>query len=604
MPTSPTASPPTPPNPRTFSARCLGAASSLALVSLGALLALISVAPLLYPALHLAPALTPATLPAAPVYRVIIGAISHLDALLGSLTPPNLLLFRHVMGFMHTVEIYAAVRLGVADALHSGVALVEAGGGAGADAGDSSSGGSGYTGKFEAFDATLLWGKGRCLPASELARVVTPCASVERAAADPAHCGAVALRLTRLLRATSAYGVFREAGAAGSDCWVNTALSHYLRAAHPDSMRAVVLNFGDLQFKMMNELPRGLVTGEAPFRLVHGEEFWQYYKDHPAHHAIFDATMRQLGRLGGADAAIARDVPWANIVNTVVDVGGGQGGMVAGIVRANPRLGGGIVFDMPHVIARARALWAAPAPKATADERSGGGGGDGITSTAFEPHREAALVARISFVEGDMFEPSTLPAPRIRLAAAAAAGEAALRAGAFPLDNARGREAACDHLLPGVGFVLRDILHDWTDDDSVRILASLRRAMRDNSTLCYPVSSQTAGTADPLAPVRGERRAAPAGSASKDRVFVVARVVYPGVGFVEAMGSNDADLVMLANFGSTAGERTLEHFGRLFAAAGLELVTAHATRSHYRVLEARAVGTAPEADAGSPGPEL
>jgi hypothetical protein len=323
MPTSPTASPPTPPNPRTFSARCLGAASSLALVSLGALLALISVAPLLYPALHLAPALTPATLPAAPVYRVIIGAISHLDALLGSLTPPNLLLFRHVMGYMHTVEIYAAVRLGVADALHSGVALVEAGGGAGGDgsgaagAGDSSSsGGGGYTGKFEAFDATLLWGKGRCLPASELARVVTPCASVERTAADPAHCGAVALRLTRLLRATSAYGVFREAGAAGSDCWVNTALSHYLRAAHPDSMRAVVLNFGDLQFKMMNELPRGLVTGEAPFRLVHGEEFWQYYKDHPAHHAIFDATMRQRrhrlrhaaryrsreGALGGAGA--------------------------------------------------------------------------------------------------------------------------------------------------------------------------------------------------------------------------------------------------------------------------------------------------------------
>ena len=76
------------------------------------------------------------------------------------------------------------------------------------------------------------------------------------------------------------------------------------------------------------------------------------------------------------------------------------------------------------------------------------------------------------------------------------------------------------------------------------------------------------------------------------------------MGFVEAMGSNDADLVMLANFGSTAGERTLEHFGRLFAAAGLELVTVHATRSHYRVLEARAVGAVPESDAGSAGPEL
>ena len=195
-----------------------------------------------------------------------------------------------------------------------------------------------------------------------------------------------------------------------------------------------------------------------------------------------------------------------------------------------------------------------------------------------------------------MFEPGTLPAPLNRLAAAAAAGAAALRKGNFPLGGPRGEEAACSHLLPAVGFVLRDILHDWTDEDSVRILASLRRAMRDDTTQCFPLPQTRADEAAPVAP---QVRAAPADFAFRDRVFVVARVIVPGVGFVASVGSNDADIVMLGAFGTTAGERTVAHFERLFAAAGLELVKVHDTRSHYKVLEARAMPAAAAAAAAA-----
>jgi len=38
---------------------------------------------------------------------------------------------------------------------------------------------------------------------------------------------------------------------------------------------------------------------------------------------------------------------------TVVDVGGGQGGLLAAILEANPGVSG-VVFDLPHVAAMAR----------------------------------------------------------------------------------------------------------------------------------------------------------------------------------------------------------------------------------------------------------
>jgi hypothetical protein len=73
-----------------------------------------------------------------------------------------------------------------------------------------------------------------------------------------------------------------------------------------------------------------------------------------------------------------------------------------------------------------------------------------------------------------------------------------------------------------------------------------------------------------------------------DKLFLVARLIRPGVGFLKSFGSNDADIVMLGAFGTTAGERSEDHFRRLMAAANLQLVSVTPTRSHYFVLEAHA----------------
>ena len=51
------------------------------------------------------------------------------------------------------------------------------------------------------------------------------------------------------------------------------------------------------------------------------------YGSNPAPAALFDAAMVQIGRLGGAGGAVARDVDWGREggwrAEQVVDIGGG-----------------------------------------------------------------------------------------------------------------------------------------------------------------------------------------------------------------------------------------------------------------------------------------
>ncbi|MGH7693013.1 MAG: methyltransferase [Candidatus Dormibacteria bacterium] len=94
-------------------------------------------------------------------------------------------------------------------------------------------------------------------------------------------------------------------------------------------------------------------------------------------------------------------------------------------------------------------------------------------------------------------------------------------------------------------YVLRNIIHDWPDEQAVRILR------------------------------RGAEAAGETG-----RVLVVDRVVGEGSNQHELTGM---DLRMLVLFASR--ERTLDEFNELAAAAGMSLVTARANASAYWILE-------------------
>lgn len=151
---------------------------------------------------------------------------------------------------------------------------------------------------------------------------------------------------------------------------------------------------------------------------------------------------------------------------TIVDVGGGNGALLANILSAHPNVKG-VLFDQPHVVPRAA-----------------------------EVLNRAGVAERCHTVGGSFFE--SVPA---------------------------GADA----------YLLRAVIHDWDDEESIRILKVVRRAL----------------------PQHG-------------RVLVIEGVVAPPN---EGRDTKFSDLNMLVN--PNGRERTHEEFEKILSSAELRIVGAH-----------------------------
>jgi len=94
------------------------------------------------------------------------------------------------------------------------------------------------------------------------------------------------------------------------------------------------------------DLEHSVLTGGAAFEHVHGENGWSYMQKHDPFRNSFNAAMSSLA--GSVHQAIAGLYDFSGI-RLLVDIGGGQGRLLAQILQHNPHIHG-IVFDMPHVV--------------------------------------------------------------------------------------------------------------------------------------------------------------------------------------------------------------------------------------------------------------
>jgi hypothetical protein len=91
-------------------------------------------------------------------------------------------------------------------------------------------------------------------------------------------------------------------------------------------------------------------TGERPFDHVYGPRVWEYYAANPDEGARFDAAMAAItGRLA---EAVVSSYDFSRY-GRVVDVGGGDGTLLAAILRSAPSARG-VLFDVPAVVDRAQ----------------------------------------------------------------------------------------------------------------------------------------------------------------------------------------------------------------------------------------------------------
>ena len=229
--------------------------------------------------------------------------------------------------------------------------------------------------------------------------------SAELAQATGTH----APSLYRLLRALASVGVLRELA---DQRFELTPLGQPLRSDVPDSIAGWAAYIGrPYHWQAWAELLHSVRTGENAFRHVHGADVWTYRSTRPDESAIFDRAMASLVRRSNAAVLAAYDF---GRFQTLTDLGGGNGALLAAVLTAHPNLRG-VLFDEPHVVSGAHAVL------------------------------EAAGVAnRCQVIAGSFFE--SIP---------------------------EGYD----------GYVLRIIIHDWDDGDSIRILKVVRRAIAEDGAL-------------------------------------------------------------------------------------------------------------------------
>jgi len=280
--------------------------------------------------------------------------------------------------------------------------------------------------------------------------------------------------LYRVLRLLASLGVLIEHDHRSFSL---TILGERLRAGVPASMRSFALtaDAGGLRpFEPITEIVR---TGRHGFDIAYGMGSFEFLAAHPDLAQKLQAAWSERTAAFAASVAAGYDF---SPMRTVADIGGGQGTLLAAILRAHRHLRG-VLLDRPPVAAGAAGVLGA-----------------------------AGVADRCRIVPGDFFQ---------------------------------GVPDGAD------AYILANVLHDWDDADSVRILGACRRVM-----------------------------------AKDGRVLIVERLIPDDP--ADAVPVLLSDLNMLVITGGR--ERTNAEYGRLLAEAGLSLARVQPVAPPYGVIEALA----------------
>jgi hypothetical protein len=228
-----------------------------------------------------------------PPTRVVQAATavrSTLQSVTRRMAPPEIGLLELASGFMATHAVYAAAKLGIADALADGPRF-----------------------------------------ADEVAVDVG-------SDPDATH---------RLLRACATFGVFSEQpdGRFGL-----TPLARPLRSGTPDSMLPVILMLGDPSYQgPWGQLARTVETGRPGAEEALGKPMWEYLDDDPEFAATFNHAMTRLSALDWPTVDAVYDF---TKFSTIVDVGGGHGQLLSLMLAAAPAAKG-VLMERDVLIAEA-----------------------------------------------------------------------------------------------------------------------------------------------------------------------------------------------------------------------------------------------------------
>ena len=155
--------------------------------------------------------------------------------------------------------------------------------------------------------------------------------------------GADSPALFRLLRALCSLGLISERGGLYS----LTAMGQLLRHDVPGSLRPFALLLGGAPWwRAWGSLTHAVRTGEGAFDATHGIGYFDFLARDSGEKRRFHDFMTSICEMN--NGAIVAGYPFADL-GKIVDVGGGEGRLLAAILAAAPRARG-VLFDLPGTV--------------------------------------------------------------------------------------------------------------------------------------------------------------------------------------------------------------------------------------------------------------
>ncbi len=150
--------------------------------------------------------------------------------------------------------------------------------------------------------------------------------------------------LHHLLSALASTGVFQEVE---PGYFQNTDLSTFLRSDVPHSLLNAALYWGsDWQWRLWESLDYTVKTGEPAFNHLFDTSLWEFLDQHPEEERVFSAALTSFS--SSLIPLIVQSYDFSSI-GTIVDVGGGEGDLLTGILHTYPNMKG-TLLERPSVL--------------------------------------------------------------------------------------------------------------------------------------------------------------------------------------------------------------------------------------------------------------
>jgi len=156
-------------------------------------------------------------------------------------------------------------------------------------------------------------------------------------------CNADPESLYRLLRALASDGIFKETG---KRIFVNTPQSDGLREGAGSMKYMIQHQMGDNNMQMLAGMKYSVTTGKSMAMKLFGTDVFTHLKNNPDKNELYNKAMTDGSNLF-SDVFVASYSFKGD--ETIIDVGGGEGLLVARILLNYPKING-VVFDLPHVV--------------------------------------------------------------------------------------------------------------------------------------------------------------------------------------------------------------------------------------------------------------